>query len=141
MPYPDVEGGVKAWLRARPEVTSTAVGTRTFVNGVPRSPTYPLITVQRVGGGDDPSDAPVDLALVQIDVWGAFDDSGLPKLAEATAVVNGVRDALDVINTRTTLSSGVDCFGATVAGVVRMFDPADGRLRYSITAEVTAINS
>jgi hypothetical protein len=74
---PDVEGGVRTFLRANAGVAAI-VGQRVFF-GVPKGATeatFPLVTVSRVGGGDDFSDVPIDVALVQIDCWGGIDDLG-----------------------------------------------------------------
>lgn len=139
---PDVEGGVRTFLRANAGV-SAIVGTHVFF-GVPRKATedtFPLVIVQRVGGGDDPSEVPIDVALVQIDCWGGIDDSGNGKKAEAASLLNAVRNAFFAIRGRTALSPTVDAAGITVQSVVWLPDPANDRPRYSVTAEVTAIST
>jgi hypothetical protein len=139
--WPDVEGAVRDWLRADPGV-SAFVGSRVFF-GVPRNArdpqSFPLVTVARVGGAADPNEAPVDLALLSIECWGSIDPSGNGDKAEATAVVNAVRSALEGINGRTALSGFVDAFGVAEAGVVFAPDPDNDRPRYVLTAEVTAM--
>jgi hypothetical protein len=131
--WPDVEGGLRAYLRADANVAALVHG-RVFF-GIPAEPRFPLLTVTRVGGGEDISpDAPVDVALMEVQVWG----EGRNK-AEATALLNAVRSALFAIRSRTNLTTGVDAFGATVAGVTYLPDPADDRPRYIVTAQVTAI--
>lgn len=141
---PDVEGGVKTYLRTFAPL-QTLIGTRVFLavpgptNGVP--PTFPLVTVQRVGGSLDLSEVPLDLALIQIDVWGRLDASNHPMWAELMGVVNAVRSALTVPIGRTTASADVDVFGVQEAGLVRLVDQANGRPRYSLTVEVSAISS
>lgn len=135
--WPDVEGALRTWLRANASV-STLVGQRVFfaVPSDARPASYPLIVVSRIGGGQDDSDAPIDRALMSIDVFGAERDK-----AGTTAVVNAVRSALEAINGRTTLTAGVDVFGVQVAGVVWAPDPDNGRPHYTVTAEATAISS
>jgi hypothetical protein len=96
--------------------------------------TFPLVTVARVGGGQDPSEAPLDLALIDVSVWGRLRDK-----AGATEVLNAVRSRLEEIRGRTTLATGVDAFGAEVVGVVWLPDADNARPRYSVTAEVTAM--
>ena len=140
--WPDVEGGLRTYLRANSGV-SALVGNRVFF-GVPRKATetsFPLVTVQRVGGGADLSDAPVDVALLQVDCWGSLNANGDPLKVTATHLVNTVRAAVEAVNGRTTLTSGVDAFGITVESVVWAPDPDNDRPRYSVTAEVTAIAS
>lgn len=139
--WPDPEGAIRTYLRGDADVQAIA-GMRVFF-GVPRKAdedTFPLVTVQRIGGGQDPtSDAPLDLALLQIDCWGSIDDSGNGRKAEATGLVNAVRSALDRIRERTSAGT-TDIFGVQVAGVTWLPDPADDRPRYSVTAEVIAIH-
>lgn len=140
---PDVEGGVRTFLRAQAGVTAI-VGQRVFF-GIPKNAdenTFPLVVVSRVGGGDDPEgEAPVDNALMQIDCWGGIDTSGNGKKAQAVALVNAVRDALFAVRGRTALSSTVDAAGIVVQSVVWLPDPSNDRPRYSLTAEVTAIST
>jgi len=133
--WPDVEGGVRDWLRADTAITALVAG-RVFF-GIPEGATdatFPLVTVARVGGGQDPSEAPLDLALIDVSVWGRLRDK-----AGATEVLNAVRSRLEEIRGRTTLATGVDAFGAEVVGVVWLPDADNARPRYSVTAEVTAM--
>ena len=133
--WPDVEGGIRDWLRDDAGITAL-VGQRVFF-GVPldaREASFPLVTVQRVGGGQDASEAPVDLAVIDVSVWAQLRDK-----AGATALLNAVRSRLEELRTRTTVTAGVDLFGAEVIGVVWLPDPDNARPRYSVTAEVTAM--
>lgn len=136
--FGDVEGAVKTLLRQAP-----VAGGRVFFD-FPRpaqgEPTYPFVVIQRVGGGDDLGEAPLDVALVQVDVWGDLDASGHPAWASLMSVVNAVRDALYMLSGRTTIGD-VDLFGAQEAGMVRLVDQANGRPRYSLTVEVTAVGT
>lgn len=139
---PDVEGALRIFLRANAGVAAI-VGQRVFF-GVPKNAveaTFPLVTVQRVGGGDDEGEAPIDLALVQIDAWGGLDASGNGKKSEAAALMSAIRNALFAIRARTALSSTVDAAGISVQSVVWLPDPDNDRPRYSVTAEVTAIST
>jgi hypothetical protein len=139
---PDVEGGVRTFLRANAEVAAI-VGQRVFF-GVPKGATeatFPLVTVSRIGGGDDFSEVPIDIALLQIDCWGGIDDSGNGKKAEAVSLLNAVRNACLAIRGRVALNSSVDAAGIFVQSVVWLPDPANDRPRYSVTAEVTAIST
>jgi hypothetical protein len=137
--WPDVEGGLRTWLRANAGV-SGLVGQRVFLAVPPSAPATAFVTVARIGGGDTAgSSVPVDNALVSIDCWGVLGDDGRPHWRDCGALVNAVRSALGRIDGRTALASGVAAFGVQVAGVVRAPDPADGRPRYTITAEVTAM--
>lgn len=140
--WPDVEGALRTWLRTRTALTAL-VGQRIFF-GVPRGAgesSFPLVAIQRVGGGDDASDAPLDRALIQLDVWGQLDASGNGRKADAWAVVNALRTQLGAMGPDTTLASGVIGHGATVESVGWLPDPDSDRPRYAVTAEVTVIRS
>lgn len=98
--FPDAEALVGDVLRA----ASLVVDTRVY-SSIPKSPTFPLITLQRIGG------TPVerhrlDQPRIQIDVWGtskseAHDIAQAARVAIhemegqtfATAYVSGVDDA------------------------------------------------
>lgn len=127
---PDVEGGVRDALRDDAGV-SALVGTRVYF-GVPTSAVWPLITITRVGGGDDPADVPLDLGLLQIDCWGAERNK-----AQAWAVAAAVRSWARSIRRATDLNTEVTAYGVTVESVIWAPDETD-RPRYSITALVTA---
>lgn len=134
MSWPDVEAGVRDYLKADAGVAAI-VSTRVFY-GVPRGGTgdlaaqLPLITVRQVGGVEDPSEAPIEQALVQIDCWGRSHTA-------AVAVRNAVRDALASIRGATQLNAEVVGYGAQVESVLFTPDPSDVP-RYSVTALVTA---
>jgi len=139
MTWPDVEGGLRAYLRADAGV-SAIVGTRVFF-GVPRRGAYfPLVAIQRIGGADDPSEAPIDRALMQVDCWGAFADENAhvrPNKAGAFVLAAAVRDALSAIRGATDIGEDVIAYGANVIGVAWL--PAeDDRPRYSLTVDLTA---
>lgn len=130
---PDVEGGIRDYLR-----TAGVCAGRVYF-GIPTdaATVYPLVTVARVGGGDDPSEAPLDQALVQVDVWGRKDPAGHTDKAEARAAANAVRTALRAIRGATALNADVTAFGAAIEADLWAPDPAD-RGRYSLTALVTS---
>lgn len=134
----DPEMGVRDYLRADSGV-SALVGTRVFF-GAPRNgpPSTAFATVQRVGGGDDPSEAPLDLPLIQIDCWGQAASQGPGgSKASAHSLRAAVRAALREIRTTTAQGSTV-LYGANVIGDVWAPDPASDRPRYVLTAQVTA---
>lgn len=139
---PDLEGGLRTWLRAQAAL-SAIVGQRVFF-GIPKKATettFPLLVVSRVGGALDPSEAPVDRPLLQIDVWGSLDASGNGKKAETTALVNTLRSLLAAVRGRTALSADVDAFGFDEQSCVWLPDPDNDRPRYALTVEVTGISS
>jgi hypothetical protein len=129
MTWPDIEGALRDYLRADAGV-STLVGNRVFF-GLPPRVAFPAVIIRRVGGGDDPSEAPIDRPLVAIDCWGK------PKnKADAFALAAAVRDALTAIR-RTTQDSTV-LYGANVIGAIFFPDPETDQPRYALTVDVTA---
>jgi hypothetical protein len=134
--WPDVEGELRSYLRADAGVAAL-VGARVFF-GVPKraaEATFPLVVVRRVGGGQDGSDAPVDVALMQIDCWGSIANGNGLK-AGATALVNAVRSSLEAVGTDSTAVLK----GANVETVLWLPEADNDRPRYSVTAVVTAIS-
>jgi hypothetical protein len=139
--FPDVEGGVRDYLRAHASV-SALVGTRVFF-GIPAAPTFPLITVTRVGGTDDTSEATIDQALVQIDCWGRLYADTDPThkggdKAQCDAVRRAVRRAFRDIRTATALNASTVAYGARVESDPFRPDPDSDRPRYAVTASITA---
>lgn len=134
MSWPDVEGAMRDYLRADSGV-STIVGTRVFF-GVPRNGAkFPLVTIQRVGGGQDLGEAPLDGAQIQLDCWANGHDK-----ATAESLREAVRDALDALRGRTTQGS-VRLLGADVISDLWAPDPASDQARYTVTASVAAMSA
>ena len=138
--WPDVEGGVRAYLRADAGVAALA-GQRGYF-GIPRqSATFPLWTVQRVGGGPIAGEeAPVDVALVQVDCWGRLGEQGGSK-AEAWALATAVMGAFSAIRSRTVLTTGTSALDATVQALLWAPDPDTDQPRYTMTVEIVALAS
>jgi hypothetical protein len=130
MNWPDVEGGMKAYLMGK--------GLRAYLGvpaGADKNPSlWPLISITRVGGGQDSSEAPLDLALIQFDVWGSV--GGRVACWGYTAQL---RTALDAINGATLLQGQTVAYGADVMSVAFFPDPANDRPRYVVTAQVTSL--
>lgn len=137
--WPDPEGLTRDHLKADGAVAAI-VGTRVFF-GIPKrnvEATFPLITVARAGGGQDPgSDAPLDESLLQIDCWGKLDASGNGLKAACTALVNAVRSSLEAMGTETRIAGHE--VGTNIESVLWLPDPDNNRPRYSITAAVAVI--
>lgn len=136
--YLDVEGAVQAHLRADTAVTALA-GMRTFF-GIPKNATeatFPLIVVARAGGGDDPGEAPLDVAVIQVDCWGKIDASGNGLKLGCTTLVNAVRASLRAMGTIDPVTGAE--VGVNIESVIWLPDPDTLRPRYSILAEVAAI--
>lgn len=138
--WPDPEGLTRDHLKATAAV-SAIVGSRVFF-GIPKKAietTFPLVVVARVGGGQDPGEAPLDLPLLQIDCWGSLNSAGDGLKAACTALVNAVRSSLEAMGTETRVAGHE--VGVNVESVLWLPDPDNQRPRYSITAEVAAISA
>lgn len=132
--YPDVEGGCRTWLRTLPAVTSV-VDQRVWF-AVPDDADeddYPLVLVQRVGGGDDPSEAVVDQCMLQLTVVGARRGK-----AVAAALALTLRAELKAIRAATAWGSDVVCHRASVESMIPTIDPGDSRPRYNLTVMTVA---
>lgn len=139
---PDTEGALRTWLRAQ-DAVEAIVAHRVFF-GVPRGAAeadFPMITLGRVGGGDDPSDVPIDNCTLQVSCWGSIDSRGNPIKASATELVNAVRSAVRAVRSRISLTADVDALGITVESVVWLPDPDNDRPRYVMTVDVMALST
>lgn len=134
---PDTEGGCRTWLRSLATVT-THVAQRVFF-AVPDDADetdYPLITVSRVGGGPDTSDAPIDAAVLQLKVHGTRRGKTVARTIAGVlwSEFRGIEGPL-------TWSSGIQCHGAAVESMIYMEDPVDSRPSYTLTvsAQVSSV--
>jgi len=94
---PDVEAIVVAYLAAHADVMALC-DDRVYTE-VPEGPTYPFITVFRVGGQPRPQPRWIDQAHLQIDAWGddeAYSREDTRDLCETAVAalheLNGVTD-------------------------------------------------
>ena len=124
---PDVEGPIRAYLRA---LAITGIGTRVFL-GVPERATYPLVDMTLLDGGVQPGESPLAAVYVSCSVWGGA--------RQATAAA-----AWDLVSKLESTASGTPfgltlvCMGASVVlGPLWRPDPADGRPRYIVDAQIT----
>jgi len=132
MSWPDVEGAMKSYL-----ATHVASAKGVYL-GIPEGALdndalFPMIVVQRVGGGQDPSEAEIDLALIQLMIVGK--KRGSQSCWDCTAET---RSVLAAIRGNTTLRSDVVAYGAEDNNVTYAPD-VDGRARYAITTQVAAV--
>lgn len=65
--FVDAEAAAKAWARADAAIVAI-VGQRVFL-GVNNNAEFPQLVVERVGGGPQASEAPLDDALLQFSCW------------------------------------------------------------------------
>lgn len=132
--FPDTEGACRAWLRATSSVTAL-VGSRSFFS-VPDDADeddYPMVTVERVGGGEDGSEAAIDVAVLQLKIHGKRRGK-----AAAHAIKSAIRSELRAIRSPVAWTPTVTCYGAHVESDLYLQDPQDRRPAYVLTVTVTA---
>lgn len=147
MTFPDTEGAVRAYLRGHPEVCAVFENRGFFA--IPDKPTWPLYTIAEQASLEDLSNAPVAQDLLRIDVWGPFhvangvEVANRPDKATARRGRDAIRTAifdLHATSCDVTLDTGtVRLAGAVLQSSTWLPDPADGRPRYSIVAQFTAL--
>lgn len=89
------------------------------------------IVVRRIGGGEDSSEAPVDVALLQIDVWG--DTNG--SLEDCATIKSTVRGALLDIRSPVT-AGGAKIHSASTIDDNWAPDPDTDQPRFVLTVRV-----
>jgi hypothetical protein len=123
----DVEAIVASVLRAAGITNLVGV-----YSSIPKDPTFPLITVQRIGGFS-PVREYLDAANIQIDVWGGSKSEAFDIAARARLVLLGLAG--------TQVPSPVSAWVSAVEdslGVTWQPDPSTGRDRYLFSVLVYA---
>lgn len=127
--FPDLEIDLRDWLRT---LDIAGIGSRVYLR--PNQVNEPCLTVWRVTGSDDPSTAPLDVVLIQIDVWGP--ERSRPA---ARAITNRLRTHLRSMPA--TVGSTHVHAPPEVLDDRYLPDPADERPRYAVTARfVTSLH-
>lgn len=135
--WPDVEGAIRTFLRNDPGVAAL-VGKRVFFS-VPKKAEFPMILVTRIGGGESAGEAPLDLALIQFDIYGKKADEAGGGRAPVAAISSSVKKAISKIRGRVELVPGVTAFNARIASTFYSALPGDDRPRIIITAVIPAM--
>jgi hypothetical protein len=137
--WPDVEQALKEYLLADTGIAAL-IGGRVFL-GVPRdsSDAFPCVKITRLGGGQDGSDAAIDLPLVQFDVYGKRSDEVGGGRGPTTRVLNALQKALSTIKGKTPLNVSVTAWDADVRSIFFSSLPADDRPRFVVTVAMTAM--
>lgn len=130
---PDVEGALRDYLRAD-ILCQTVFNGRVFFGF--NDSAYPAATLMRIGGGMDASEANVDHALIQIDVWGEVRSKANCWAATSAvlAALRNLREGYDVAGKAKIYSTGAKSWAW-------LPDPASERSRYSVTVTVTGLPS
>lgn len=121
----DPEGAVKNWINAG--AVAALAGRAWF--GIPTgSPTMPLVTIARVGGGPQAYGLLEDVLLV-LDVWAK---SKLVASDNTRALTDALYNAEGVA-----LDAGTWCHGVISISTVWLPDPVAELARYSLTVAMT----
>lgn len=127
---PDIEVGLRDWLRGQATVTALVASSAIVAGGtVTAADTQVVIT--RVGGGGDRGDTPLEEAMVQFQVIA-------PQRSAAVALKNVVRKLLWGIRTATALNAAVVAYRASVQADAWVPIPEGDRPRYVLNVVVTA---
>lgn len=130
----DVEGPVRTWLRAHPDLAST-FGARFFF-GTPRGGTsVPWVTLSQASGIANPY-TPEFLPLFQFSIWGNLKDRQVTQ--QAAYVLASV---LETANEKTPMNlDGLILYGVIVTTWPMWApDPDNDRARYLIQARLTVV--
>lgn len=127
--FVDVEGPVKAWLRAQ---NIAGVDQRVYI-GTPEGAQMPYVTLTLVDAPLDTSEAPVAMAQLQCDVWATTAEAAADAVWSLVSKCESIADG-------TQLDSTLRCCGARrILGPTFRPDPTDGTPRYLTDIEFTVI--
>lgn len=141
---PDIEGALRDYLQQSPDMLASPAGARSWL-AAKSNAVFPHVTIIRIGGGEDTSNAPMDQALVQFDVYGR-----VLQLGEANEVRRALRIALARLSDDPFTATGkARLIGSTIRDDRRFPEPeaqdADGaigeRPRFIVTANVLGIDA
>lgn len=121
--FPDAEALIGIILRA---ASITGLSSRVY-SSIPKAPTYPLITIKRIGG--IPAERHrLDRARIQIDVWGNT-KSEARDIADAARVAIFAAEGQTYDETGTEMDGFITCVEDDL-GLAFIPDPATARDRY-----------
>ena len=124
--FPDTEAIAAKTLR-----DANITGSRVY-SSIPKNPTYPLITVHRIGGLPAVRDY-MDAANIQIEVWGGTKSEAFDAAAEARATLIELEG--------TSVTDPVDAWISAVEdslGLSWQPDPLTGKDRYLFAVSIYA---
>lgn len=136
MPLPDSESLMVAWARANPEITAlvgSRVGTR-----LPKEPTFPYLTVFRVGGPPDGVEGgAIDEALLQWDCYGDK-KTRVPDYAAASLLARTLVEQVEINEGGRVGTVGAILGMTVVNGPRRQEEPTTGWARYIVETQLLA---
>jgi hypothetical protein len=124
-PRTAVLGPLRDWMRT----TGTTAAARIYAHGLPATPTFPCVSLTKVGLS--PDGTATERTLIQADCWAA---KGQAAAAEALAAE--IKTVLEQAAPGTAMGT-VRLMGASIEAEAALPDPDDGTPRYAVTALVT----
>lgn len=115
--FPDAEALASHAIR------STVTGSRVY-SSLPKNPTYPLVTVHRIGGVPAERHR-LDAARIQVDVWGNSKSEAFDLAQQARVALHAME-----ATTYTTPVAGYVTGVADDLGLIWLPDPVTARDRY-----------
>lgn len=125
--FTDCENEVRVWLRG---LALTGVGTRVFFDVPDGTPTYPLITVARIGGGAQRGEAPLEDPRLSFQVWAK---TKLEAANAALDLANALREAQSVL-----LLEHTYAYGFEDITILWLPDATSGLPRYVVDCVLTS---
>lgn len=137
--WADIEGALRAYLRSDSDIQAV-VGNRVFF-GAPRDSrnAFPLISITRIGGGEQSSEMPLDMAFIQFDIYGQLADEASGGKMQVSRGAQALRKSLSKLRGRTEIAPGVLVSDPRVTTVVYSPLPGDDRPRCFVMAIVPNI--
>lgn len=137
--FPDIEGALRTWLRAHPLLVPEVDGRVYFSVPFNSADKFPCIMITRVGdSGQDSSDTPIDLALIQFDVYGRKSNETNGGKMSATRPMLALKAALSTIRGKVMLDEQVAVWDPSVRNTLYSALPADNRPRYVVLVAITS---
>ena len=134
---PDTEIVAVEWARENPALI--AIINKRCATRLPKDPVFPFLTVFRVTGAIDESEAPIDLPLLQWDCYGAARGDSSPDYETASLLARTLVAELE--EARGQIGSfGVIMGTSIVQGPRRVNEPETGWARYEVESMMMVRN-
>jgi len=140
MGYVSAEATLIAWAKATTTINNL-VGGR-ISKQLPEDPTFPYLTVRRVSGAPDSSEAPIDLPLIQFSCYAARYKSGdkaKPDWAAAEAIALEIMHQADVLDMAPVTLSAANAIlhGLAILSMGEVPEPDSNWAHYQLTVLAT----
>jgi len=132
---PDAEVLAVQWAKANTALNAILGGR--VATRLPKEPTFPFLTVFRVTGGPDRSEAPLDIPFLQWDAYAGKAGDASPDYATASLVARTLVEEMRLIVSPISISThGIIMGFGRPTGPRRMTEPLTGWARYMVEGEM-----